>query len=118
MNKNINSPKLNKLTANLYNVKCSDKKIRIFLKNLTGKKLSKVILILSVQGTKIANIILKMIKSTINNIRSKNIHINKMNISQINVDQGRSIKKIMTRSQGRMNYIRKRSSNISILITY
>jgi len=105
------------MQINANNLQCGDKKIKAFTKNLIGKYIYEALLMLSVQSTKIGIMLYKIIKSISTNIKKKNLNNNELIIQQININQGKSIKKILTRSQGRMNYIKKRYSHILITIT-
>jgi large subunit ribosomal protein L22 len=95
-------------------VKVSDKKLRIMTQELIGKKIIDTSLFLSVQKTPISKIFFKLIKSAIANALNKEINIYNIFIKNIYVNKGKFHKKIFTRSQGRVNYIKKKTSHIHI----
>lgn len=95
-------------------VKMSDKRIRAFVKTITGKSVDTVISFLSIKRTKLFDVLYKFINSSITNITQKNINVHEIYINNISVDKGKFYKKIFTRSQGRVNYIKKKTSHISI----
>jgi len=102
------------LEASMKSVKMSDKKIRVLAKMLVGKKIVDLIPILSVQKVKSAKFFYKLVNSLAANASTKNIDVNTLSIKSISVDRGPFSKRLFTRSQGRANYIKKRSSHITI----
>jgi large subunit ribosomal protein L22 len=114
MNNNNKNKTIFKVSAKL--IKISDRRLRTFAKTLIGKRISYTISYLSIQKTKLFMILYKLINSAMLNIGSQNININNIFISNINVDKGKFYKKIFTRSQGRVNYIKKKTSQISIVL--
>jgi large subunit ribosomal protein L22 len=114
--KNLNKTEI-KIKSHLYSVKSSDRKIRAFGKLLIGKKISTLLLLLTVQPSKTALTFLKLIKSTIKSKKFGETDTEKVFLRQVSIDKGQSRKKVLTRSQGRTNYIVKKTSHISIIIT-
>merc|ERR1711976_588303 len=97
-------------------VRMSDKKIRPLIRNIKGKDLNVVISMLSVQKMKTSYFLLKLIKSITSNIKNANPDLKNIHIKNLYVDQGRSYKRVFARSQGRVNYIRRKTSHITIII--
>lgn len=97
-------------------VKISNKKARMIIQPIIGKTVDKAILILSIQKIAVFQVLSKLIHSAISNTSKMNIGINNLLIDSINVDKGRFHKKIFTRSQGRVNYINKKTSQICITL--
>lgn len=118
MNKNNNNNIKNKtiFKVSAKSIKISDRRLRAFVKTLIGKRINSIISYLSIQKTKLFLILYKLINSAMLNIRSKDININNIFVCNINVDKGKFYKKIFTRSQGRVNYIKKKTSQISIVL--
>lgn len=98
-------------------IKISDKKIRAFSKELIGKRVTEVLLFLSVQKIAVSSILFKLINSAIPNISKKQVNIKNLFVKNINIDKSKLYRRILTRSQGRVNYIKKRTSRITIHFT-
>lgn len=95
-------------------IKMSDKKIRVVASEIVGKRINEILLTLPMQKVKAAEILYKIIVFAIANISSKSINTNKLFIKSISVDKAKFIKKIFPRSQGRINYIKKKYSHIIV----
>lgn len=104
------------IKATMRSVRMSDKKIRPLIRNIKGKDLNVVISMLSVQKMKTSYFLLKLIKSITSNIKNANPDLKNIHIKNLYVDQGRSYKRVFARSQGRVNYIRRKTSHITIII--
>jgi large subunit ribosomal protein L22 len=103
--------------AVMRSIKISDKKIRPLTKAIKGNSIEHIIYSLSVQRIKASLFLLKLIKSAISNIPKEHRDLKNINIKNLYVDKGRSYKRIFTRSQGRVNYIRKKTSHMTIIIS-
>lgn len=86
------------------------------MKPIIGKTVDKAILLLSIQKITAFQVLSKLIYSATSNISKMNINISNLFIDNINVDKGKFYKKIFTRSQGRVNYINKKTSQICITL--
>jgi large subunit ribosomal protein L22 len=94
----------------------SSRKIRAMSKYMAGKIINKIMPILSIQKTAAAKVFEKLLYHIISNINKSNLTVSNFFVKQVNIDQGPSRKKIFTRSQGRVNYIKKRTSHVTLLI--
>ena len=97
-------------------VKMSSRKIRAMSKCIAGKNINKIMPVLSTQKTAAAKLFEKLLYHIISNINKSNFPVSDFFVKQVNIDQGPSRKKIFTRSQGRVNYMKKRSSHVTLLI--
>ena len=97
-------------------VKMSSRKIRAMSKCIAGKNINKIMPVLSTQKTAAAKLFEKLLYHIISNINKSNLPVSDFFVKQVNIDQGPSRKKIFTRSQGRVNYMKKRSSHVTLLI--
>jgi large subunit ribosomal protein L22 len=111
-NKNIST-----FRAVMRSIRMSDKKIKPLIRAIKGKNIELVISTLSVQRMKASPILLKLIRSAISTIPKTQRDLKNLNIKNLYVDQGRSYKRIFTRSQGRVNYIHKKTSHITVIIS-
>jgi len=103
--------------ATMKSARMSDKKIRPIIKAIKGKNMHLAISRLSIQNMKGTLLLLKLMKSVINNIPKSSKSLDNIIIKNLYVDKGRFYKRIFTRSQGRVNYIRKKTSHITIIIS-
>ena len=108
--------KKNTLIIHAKSIKMSDKKIRTLTRKIIGFNLLQTLSFLSVQKIKPSFILIKLLKSIVLSISIQKINIRKLYIKQINVDKGRHNKRLFPRSQGRVNYIKKKKSHITITL--
>lgn len=102
--------------ASIKSFKMSDKKIRPLAKYITGKNICQISLLLSIQTLLAAKILLKLINHAMANMLTNKVKLENYYISEVSVNKGRVKKKIFSRSQGRVNYIDKKTSHIFISI--
>ncbi len=104
--------------AKLKYVRSSSTKVRLVANLIKGKNVSVALNILSFVKKKAAFLIKKVLNSAIYNaINNNNLNINDLIISKIYVDNGSLIKRIFPRAKGRVNYIFKRTSHITIFVS-
>lgn len=104
-------------SATMRSIRISDKKVKPLIRAIKGKNIELIISTLSVQRLKASNLILKLIRSAISNVPKSQRILKNVSIKKLCVDQGRSYKRILTRSQGRVNYIYKKTSHITVIIS-
>lgn len=111
---------LTKSVANMKNISCSPRKLRLVANIIRNKKVEYSIYKLNHIKNKGAIIIKNLLLSAISNWKIKNLKkdINKYNfyIEKILVNQGYKLKKIRPAPQGRGNKVRKKYSNLYITI--
>lgn len=101
-------------SAKIIKAKISLKKINPLIKLVRGKSLNIAKNIIFVQYKKSKEILIKLIDSVSSNALRKGYNINKLYIKNIYANSGGMKYKLLTRSQGRANRIRRRFSNIYI----
>ncbi len=104
--------------AKLKYVRSSSFKIRLITNLIKKKKVDIALNILNFSKRKAAFIVKKVLNSAIYNaINNFNLDYNNLVISKIYVDNGSLIKRILPRAKGRVNYILKRTSHITIFVS-
>jgi len=103
--------------ADVSNIYCSPRKLRLVADIIRNKKVEYSLYILKNIKNKGGGIIYKILLSVIYNWKNKN-NINNYNlyIEKVLINQGYQLKKIRPASQGRGNKVRKRYSNIKLII--
>ena len=109
--------KASTFSATMRSIRISDKKVKPLIRAVKGKSIELIISLLSVQRLKASFLLLKLIRSAISNVPKSQRALKNICIEKLCVDQGRSYKRILTRSQGRVNYIHKKTSHITIIIS-
>ena len=103
--------------AELHNARISARKVKIVIDLLRGKNAKEAMAILKYTNKASAPIIAKLLKSAMANATNNNsMDESKLYISETYANQGPTMKRIMPRAQGRANTIRKRTSNIIIVL--
>ncbi len=99
-------------------IRSSTQKLRLIANLIRGKNVIIAYNILSFINKKSAFLIKKVLKSAISNALH-NFGINKdiLKISKIYIDNASFLKRINPRAKGRVNYILKRSSHITIIVS-
>jgi large subunit ribosomal protein L22 len=95
-------------------LKMSHKKIIFFSKQIKGKNLLTASQLLYNYNNLAARVLYKIIKQVSFDIDQKNL--DNVYLKKIYVNKGPYVKKIFTRSQGRVNYIKKKRSHITIFV--
>ncbi len=99
-------------------VRSSPYKIRLVANLIRNKNVNIALNILSFTKKKASLLIKKVLKSAIANaIHNNNWSVDDLIISKIYVDNGSLIKRIFPRAKGRVNYIFKRTSHITICLS-
>ncbi len=99
-------------------VKSSFQKLRLVANLIRGKNVDFALNILNFTNKKAALLISKVLKSALYNaLHNNNINRNNLKISRIYIDKATLIKRVMPRAKGRVNYISKRTSHITVFIS-
>ncbi len=100
-------------------VRSSSTKIRLVANLVRGKNVNLALNILSFINKKSAFLIKKVLNSAIYNaVNNNKLNINLLKISKIYIDNGSYMKRIFHRAKGRVNYILKRTSHITLYVSY
>lgn len=99
-------------------VRASPRKTRLVADVIRGKKVSEAMDILTFTSQKPAKIIKKLLKSAMANAEEKKVNdLDLLTINKITVDRGPIWKRQLPRGRGRVTPIKKRTSNITIVLT-
>ena len=100
------------------NVRSSPRKINILLKNIRGKKADMAIRDLSFARQRVAFEIKKTVQSAIANAENNNqFDIDNLYIKEAYVGKSLVLKRFRARAKGRASGIKKRYSNLTIILT-
>jgi large subunit ribosomal protein L22 len=106
--------------ASLRNCPTSPRKMRLVADMIRGKEVNKALGILKYSKQDASDRLEKLLLSAIANWQSKNegVRIEESNlyVKSINVDGGRSLKRLRPAPQGRAHRIRKRSNHVTIFV--
>ena len=98
-------------------IKVSPQKARLVVDLIRGKKVYDAINILKFTKKKSANPVLKLLNSAIANASTTGrVDIDNLIVSKINVDMSLSLKRLMPKAMGRGATVKKRMSNIKIVL--
>lgn len=99
-------------------IRVSPRKARMVVDLVRGKKLEEALAILRYTPNKAADVVTKVVKSAAANAEH-NYEMDKddLVISQIFVDQGPSLKRVMPRAMGRADIIKRKTSHITVVVS-
>ncbi|MGC8554268.1 MAG: 50S ribosomal protein L22 [Candidatus Acidulodesulfobacterium sp.] len=98
-------------------IKVSPQKARLVVDLIRGKKVYDAINVLKFTKKKSANPVLKLLNSAIANASTTGrVDIDNLIVSKINVDMSLSLKRLMPKAMGRGATVKKRMSNIKIVL--
>ena len=104
--------------AKLRGARLSAQKARLVADQVRGRQVEEALNLLSYSSKKGADIIKKLLNSAIANAEhNEGADVDELKISEIYVDEGMTMKRIMPRAKGRADRILKRSCHISITVT-
>jgi large subunit ribosomal protein L22 len=109
--------------ASLKGYRCSASKTRLVANQIRGKGVEDALNLLSLSTKKSAGPIAKLLRSAVANAEEKNdgqqsgIEIDNLVVSMITVDEAASLWRIRPRAQGRANWIQKRASHITVVLS-
>jgi len=98
-------------------VRTSPRKTRLVADMVRGKKVNDALNILTFTNKKPARVIKKLLKSAMANAEEKKAEdVDSLMVSQLTVDGGPVWKRQLPRGRGRVTPIKKRTSNITIVL--
>ncbi|MEW6698350.1 MAG: 50S ribosomal protein L22 [Bacillota bacterium] len=99
-------------------IRVSPRKARMVVDLIRGKKLEEALAILRYTPNKATEAVTKVVKSAAANAEH-NYEMDKeeLVISQIFVDQGPSLKRVMPRAMGRADIIKRKTSHITVVVS-
>ncbi len=99
-------------------VRSSTQKLRLVANLIRNKNVDYALNILKFTSKKAAFLISKVLKSALfNALHNNNVNRGILKVSKIYIDGATLIKRIMPRAKGRVNYIFKRTSHITIFVS-
>ncbi|KPK85224.1 MAG: 50S ribosomal protein L22 [Bacteroides sp. SM23_62_1] len=116
----IKEERLNTYSAMLRNYPSSPRKMRLVADLIRGKDVNKALDILKFSPQHVSKDLEKLVLSAISNWQNKNegvrIEDSNLYISEVRVDQGRTLKRYRPAPQGRAHRIRKRSNHVTVVL--
>jgi large subunit ribosomal protein L22 len=104
-----------KTIARLRNFGIPPLKARRFAGTIKGQPVDKAVAILSLQSSPACQVLCKLLKSAIANAENNNgLDSNNLEVSNVIVDNGPTMKRIRPRARGRAYQILKRSCHVTI----
>lgn len=99
-------------------VRSAPRKARLVADLIRGKQVGEAIAILALTPRGASPIITKVLNSAIANAEHNyDLDINKLVVSDIQVNEGPTLKRFRPRAMGRASQINKRTSHISVVVT-
>ena len=103
--------------AKLRGARLSAQKARLVADQVRGRPVEDALNLLTYSSKKGADVIKKLLNSAIANAEhNEGADVDELKISEIYVDEGMTMKRIMPRAKGRADRILKRSCHISITV--
>lgn len=116
----IKEERENTFSAMLRNCPVSPRKMRLVADLIRGEEVNKALDILKYSPQHVSKDLEKLVLSAISNWQIKNegvrIEDSHLYISEIRVDQGRTLKRFRPAPQGRAHRIRKRSNHVTVVL--
>ena len=106
-----------RVQAKLRGARLSAQKARLVADQVRGRQVEEALNLLTYSSKKGADLIRKLLDSAIANAEhNEGADVDELKISEIYVDEGMTMKRIMPRAKGRADRILKRSCHISITV--
>ena len=103
--------------ATLSRARISARKVKIVIDLIRGKDVNEALAILKFTPKAASPRVEKLLKSAIANAENNhNMDVSKLYVAEIYANQGETMKRIRAATQGRANRIRKRTSNITVVL--
>ena len=107
-----------RVQAKLRGARLSAQKARLVADQVRGRQVEEALNLLTYSSKKGADVIRKLLNSAIANAENnEGADVDELKISEIYVDEGMTMKRIMPRAKGRADRILKRSCHISITVS-
>jgi large subunit ribosomal protein L22 len=108
---------VNTAFAILKSVKSSPVKVMKITKNITGRPVSEVLMVLQFSKLKLAPIVRALIYSAMSNAENNhNMDVDKLYIKEISVGRAFALKRFAARGRGKSSRILKTFSNIKVIL--
>ncbi len=105
-------------SAKLKNARISPQKMRLVADQIRGMPVDRAINLLTFSNKKAAQIIKKVLESAIANAENNDAaDIDELRISEIMIDEARTMKRWRPRARGRANKILKRMSHVTVAVS-
>ena len=104
--------------ASLNNIRISPRKARLVVDLIRGQNVATALGLLEHTNKKAAGPVRTLLKSALANAEQKDssVDVDELSVKAAFVDQGRTLKRFRPRAMGRATPIRKRSSNITLVV--
>ena len=107
---------MNEVKAILKNYRQSPRKVRVVADTVRGKKAADAVTILSFIPKRAGEPLQKLVASAIANAKNLSIPTENLLVKEIRVDSGAILYRRRPRSRGMANPIRKRTSQVSVIL--
>jgi large subunit ribosomal protein L22 len=97
-------------------VRMTPRKLRRVVDQIRGKNAVECITVLNFMPYSAADVVKKTLQSAIANAGEKGLDVDALMIRQVFVDGGVTMKRIRPRAQGRAYPIKKRTSNVTLVV--
>lgn len=97
-------------------IRMSPRKVRRVVNEIRGKNAMHSLTTLNFMSFSAARVVEKALKSAISNAGEKGLDIDSLMVKKAFVDEGITLKRIRPRAQGRAYPIKKRTSNITLVV--
>jgi len=105
------------ITASLKNYRQSPRKVRLLADLVKGKKVANAITILRFANKRAAGPVVKLVESAVANAKNNfNIGTENLYVTELRVDKGIVLKRMMPRARGNAARINKRTSHILVVL--
>jgi large subunit ribosomal protein L22 len=104
------------VTATLSNYRQSPRRVRLVANLVRGKKVSDAITELTFLAKRAGEPVKKLIESAVANAKNLDVKTEDLYISEIQVNKGIVMKRMMPRARGRGAPIHKRSSHVKVVL--
>lgn len=105
------------ITASLKNYRQSPRKVRLLADLVKGKKVIDAITTLRFANKRATAPVLKLVESAVANAKNNfNIGTENLYVTELRIDKGIVLKRMMPRAKGNASRINKRTSNILVVL--
>lgn len=100
------------------NLRSSAQKVRLVANEIRGESINYAIDQLTHSNKKTAGLVLKVLQSAIANAENNHdLDVDDLAISEVCIDEGRTIKRMKARAKGRSSRILRRTCHIKVVLT-
>ncbi len=111
---NIDTSKISR--ASIRNLNITPRKVRLVADLIRGMEVTDALAQLELLNKRSSFPLIKLIKSSITNAKTKGLDINRLVIDTITVDKGKMLKRTLARGRGRVSPIEKRQSHVNLTL--